>query len=116
MKDRILLVSKSKTLLQTRALMLKRAGYSTLRVSTVTGGVGLAFCCNLAIIDATFAGEDHKGFVDRVHQKYPSLMVLCLRASLIKQEALITVVTNCLASHAAGPRVIVIDDPETPPQ
>jgi hypothetical protein len=59
MRHAILIVSKDKSLLESRALLLKSAGYLTLKASTITGSAGLASFCHLAIIDKTFTTEDH---------------------------------------------------------
>ena len=115
MSHTILLLSKDNLLLKTRALMLEGAGYRTLTASNLLSAVGLAFCCHLAIIDATFALEEHQQFVDRVHGDRLDLVVLSLRAALIEPGALIRAVTNCLATRPGGPKLVVIDDRDTPP-
>jgi hypothetical protein len=115
MRHTILIASKEETLLGTRALLLESTGYSTLKASTLTGAVGLAFYCHMAIIDKTFTTKDHEDFVDRVHRDCPNLVVLCLRTGLIDPQVLIQSVTDCLAAKYDGPKVVVIDDPRTPP-
>lgn len=109
MRDTILLVSKDKALLETRALLLQRVGYPTLKASTLVGATGLAFCCRLVIIDRTFAIRHHEDFVDRVHSERPDLVVLSLRTALIEPEGLIKAVKDSFAAQPGAPKVVVIE-------
>jgi hypothetical protein len=109
MRHTILLVSRDKALLETRALLLQRVGYPTLKASTLIGAAGLAFCCQLAIIDRTFASKNHEEFVDRVHGDHPDFVVLSLRTVLIQPEALIDAVRDALAALPGGPKVVIIE-------
>jgi hypothetical protein len=115
MRHAILIVSKDKSLLESRALLLKSAGYLTLKASTITGSAGLASFCHLAIIDKTFTTEDHEDFIHRVHRDRRDLVVLSLRRGLIKPEVLIKAVTDCLTARPKDPKVVIIDDPATLP-
>lgn len=115
MRHAILLVSKDKSLIESRTLLLKSAGYSTLKASTLTGSAGLASFCHLAIIDMTFTTEDHEDFVHRVHRDRRDIVVLSLRRRLIEPEVLIMAVTDCLAARPKGPKVVIIDDSATSP-
>ena len=111
----ILLVSKDESLLASRALLLNSAGFSTLVASTIDDALGSAFSCPLAIIDTTFSIEDHERFVGRAQRERPEFVVVCMRTTLVEPQVLIESVTDCLGATSYGPKVVIIDDPQTPP-
>ena len=97
MRYTILLVCADKMLLDTRSLVLETAGYRTLRASTLMSGLGLAFCCNLVVIDTTFSDDQQEEFVARLHDKNPKISLLRLDTRVTALESLVETVKKALA-------------------
>jgi hypothetical protein len=97
MRYTILLVCADKMLLDTRSLVLETAGYRTLRASTLLSGLGLAFCCNLVVIDTTFSDDQQEEFVARLHEKNPRISLLRLDTRVTALESLVETVKKALA-------------------
>lgn len=96
MRYTILLVCADKMLLDTRSLMLKTAGYRTLRASTLMSGLGLAFCCNMVVIDTTFSDDQQEDFVARLRDKNPKLSLLRLDTKVTALESFVETVKKAL--------------------
>jgi hypothetical protein len=97
MRYTILLVCADKMLLDTRSLVLEIAGYRTLRASTLMSGLGLAFCCNLVVIDTTYSDDQQEEFLARLHDENPKISVLRLDKTLTALESLVETVKKALA-------------------
>lgn len=106
----ILLISRDETLQNTRALILKGAGYHTIRTSSLTSAVQLCSRCQMAIIGHTFGPEEQDDFINRVHEGNPSVFVLCLHFGLTQPRALLTAVANCFAAQPGGSRVCIVEE------
>ena len=106
----ILLVSRDFVLQATRALILERAGYRTMRTASMASAVPLASQSQMAIIGHTFSPAEQDEFIDRVHEANPSVYILCLRFGLHKPKELLTHVASCFASQPGGSRVCVIEE------
>jgi hypothetical protein len=77
--------------------VLETAGYRTLRASTLMSGLGLAFRCNLVVIDTTFSDDQQAEFVARLHDKNPKISVLRLDKTVTALESLVETVKKALA-------------------
>jgi len=97
MRYTILLVCADKMLLDTKSLVLETAGYRTLRASTLMSGLGLAFCCNLVVIDTTFSDDQQEEFVVRMHDKNPKIPLLRLDTRVTALESLMETVKKASA-------------------
>jgi hypothetical protein len=97
MRYTILLVCADKMLLDTRSLVLEIAGYRTLRASTLMSGLGLAFCCNLVVIDTTYSDDQQEEFLARLHDENPKISLLRRDTSVTALESLTETVKKVLA-------------------
>jgi hypothetical protein len=77
--------------------VLEIAGYRTLRASTLMSGLGLAFCCNLVVIDTTYSDDQQEEFLARLHDKNPKLSLLRLDTRVTALESLVETVEKALA-------------------
>jgi hypothetical protein len=102
MPKTILLVSRDENLQNSRALVLAGAGYRTIRTDGLISAVQRSFYCEMAIIGHTFSPNEQEDFIERVHEGYPSVFVLCLRFGLTQPRALLTAVANCFDSQPGG--------------
>jgi CheY-like chemotaxis protein len=109
MPKTILLVSRDLTLQTTRALILERAGYRTIRTNSLTSAVQLAEHCQMSIIGHSFQPNEQDSFVDRVHEANPSVFILCLRFGLTDPGALLKAVSDCFATQPGGSRICVLE-------
>ena len=110
MPKTILLVSRDTNLQNSRALVLERAGYRTIKTGSLTSAVQLSSHCQMSIIGHTFTPDEQDDFIDRVHEGNPSVFVLCLRFGLAQPQALLTAVANCFAAQPSGSRVCIMEE------
>jgi hypothetical protein len=110
MPKTILLVSRDEVLRNTRALILDRVGYRTIKSGNLTSAVQLSSHCQMSIIGHTFSPEEQNDFIDRVHEGNPSVFVLCLRFGLTQPGALLTAVASCFATQPGGSRVCILEE------
>lgn len=110
MQKTILLVSRDENLQATRALVLERVGYRTMRTASMASAVPLASNCQMSIIGHTFSPAEQDEFIDRVHESNPSVFILCLRFGLVEASMLLTHVANCFAAQPGGSRICVIEE------
>jgi hypothetical protein len=110
MRKTILLVSRDSNLQATRALILERAGYRTMRTASMASAVPLASQCQMSIIGHTFAPPEQDEFIDRVHEASPSVFIVCLRFGLHKPQELLKRVADCFAAQPGGSRICVIEE------
>jgi CheY-like chemotaxis protein len=109
MPKTILLVSRDPNLQATRALILERAGYRTIRTHSLTSAVQLAEHCQMSIIGHTFKPAEQNEFVDHVHKANPSVFVLCLRFGLSDPGELLKAVSACFTTEPGGSRICVLE-------
>jgi hypothetical protein len=63
-------------------------------------GLGLAFCCNLVVIDTTFSDDQQEEFGARLHDKNPNISLLRLDTKVTALESLVeTVKKHWLLGH-----------------
>jgi hypothetical protein len=110
MPKTILLVSRDQTPQATRALVLERAGYRTMRTESMASAVPLASQSQMAIIGHTFCPAEQNDFIERVHEANPSVYLLCLRFGLVHPSTLLGHVASCFAAQPGGSRVCVIEE------
>jgi hypothetical protein len=109
MSKTILLVSRDENLQSSRALILERAGYRTIRTGSMTSAVQLGAHCQMSIIGHTFSPWEQDDFIERVHEGNPSVFILCLRFALTQPQALLRAVEDCFAAQPGGSRICVIE-------
>ncbi|MGB9415098.1 MAG: hypothetical protein WCB58_02205 [Acidobacteriaceae bacterium] len=109
MHKTILLVSRDLKLQATRASMLERAGYRTMRTTSLVSAIALAPHCQMSIIGHTFAFAEQNDFIDSVHEANPSVFVLCLRYGLAQPSVLLKHVEDCFRAQPGGSRICVIE-------
>lgn len=109
MHKTILLVSRDLNLQATRAFMLERAGYRTMRTASLVSALALAPHCQMSIIGHTFAPAEQNSFIDSVHEANPSVFVLCLRYGLAQPDVLLKHVENCFRAQPGDSRICVIE-------
>jgi hypothetical protein len=110
MSKTILLVSRDEGLLNTRALILEAAGYRTIKTGSVTSAIQLAVGCQMSIIGHTFTSDEHRDFVERVHETNPSIFILCLRIGLTQPQTLLDTIADCFAAQPGESRVCIVQD------
>jgi hypothetical protein len=110
MHKTILLVSRDATLQATRASVLERAGYRTMRTASLTSAVQLSAHCQMSIIGHTFSPAEQDEFIDLVHEANPSVFVLCLRYGLAQPSTLLMHVQDCFGAQPGGSRICVIEE------
>jgi hypothetical protein len=106
----ILLVSREPDLQNSRALILERAGYRTIKTGSITSAAQLSSHCQMSIIGHTFSPDEQDDFIDRVHEGNPSVFVLCLRFASTQPRALLTAVANCFAAQPGGSKACIIEE------
>jgi hypothetical protein len=109
MHKTILLVSRDLNLQATRASVLERAGYRTMRTASLVSAIALAPHCQMSIIGHTFTTTEQNDFIECVHDANPSVFVLCLRYGLAKPSVLRKHVENCFGAQPGGSRICVIE-------
>jgi CheY-like chemotaxis protein len=109
MPKTILLVSRDPNLQSTRALILERAGYRTVRTNSLTSAIQLAAHCQMSIIGHTFTPPEQDDFIGCVHESNPSVFVLCLRFGLMEPQALLKAVADCFTTQPGGSRICVLE-------
>ena len=105
MPKTILLVSRDAALQATRAAVLERVGYRTMRTSSMASAVPLASQCQMSIIGHTFSPAEQDEFIDHVHEANPGVFILCLRFGLHRPTELLRHVANCFAAQPGGSRI-----------
>lgn len=105
----ILLVSRDQNLQTTRALILEKGGYRTIRTNSLTSAVQLAAHCQMSIIGHTFTPTEQDHFIACVHESNPSVFVLCLRFGLTDPQALLKAVADCFTTQPGGSRICVLE-------
>src|SRR5438309_11482106 len=105
----ILLLSRDENLQKSRALILERAGYRTMRTGSMTSAVQLAEHCQMSIIGHTFTPREQDEFIDHVHEANPSVFVLCLRYALSEPEELLRAVRDCFAAPPGGSKICIME-------
>lgn len=78
--------------METRALILKSAGYSTLKTTDLKHAIDLAHQCDMSIIGHTFEPREQRDFVERIHEVNPDALVVCLEFGLVAPEQLLKTV------------------------
>jgi DNA-binding response OmpR family regulator len=109
MPKTILLVSRDPNLQATRALILERAGYRTIRTNSLTSAVQLAANCQMSIIGHSFNPTEQHDFIEHVHEASPSVFILCLRFGLTDPTALLKAVSDCFTTQPGGSRICVLE-------
>jgi hypothetical protein len=109
MPKTILLVSREPNLQITRALILERAGYRTIRTNSLTSAIQLAAYCQMSIIGHSFTPAEQDDFIDCIHESNPSVFVLCLRFGLMEPQALLKAVADCFTTQPGGSRICVLE-------
>jgi hypothetical protein len=110
MTKTILLVSRDENLQKSRALVLEKVGYRTIKTGNLTSAVQLSSHCQMSIIGHTFSAQEQDEFIDRVHEGNPSVFILCLRFGLSQPQALLTAVATCFASQPGGSRICIMEE------
>jgi hypothetical protein len=64
----------------------------------------------MSIIDQTFTPDEHRDFVEGLHETNPSIFVLCLRVGLTPPQALFDTVADCFAAEPGASRVCIVQD------
>ncbi|MFL6426905.1 MAG: hypothetical protein ACJ71S_01580 [Acidobacteriaceae bacterium] len=104
-----MLLSRDENLQKSRALILERAGYRTMRTGSMTSAVQLAEHCQMSIIGHTFTPREQDEFIDHVHEANPSVFVLCLRYALSEPEELLRAVRDCFAAPPGGSKICIME-------
>jgi hypothetical protein len=108
MSKTIMLVSGDEGLLNTRALILETAGYRTIKTGSLTSAIQLAVGCQMSIIGHTFTSDEHRDFVERVHETNPRIFILSLRNGLTQPQTLLDTVADCFAAQPCESRVCIV--------
>ena len=76
----------------------------------MTCALELARHCEMSIIGhASFSPDEQDEIIDRVHESYPDVCLVCLRFPMTHPQELLKLVRNCSAGQPGGSRVWVIE-------
>lgn len=108
MAKTILLVSRDPILQETRALILERVGYRTIKAATLKCGIMLSRGCQMCVIGHSFEPHEQAEFIERAHEANPGMFVVCLRFGLINPERLLKTVAECFAAQPGSSQMRVV--------
>jgi hypothetical protein len=96
---KILVISRDRSLMNTRRLVLHSDGYQILTTTNLIVAISLSRECHMAIICHTFTFQEQCDLIERMHEINPGISILCLSYGILHPERFLELVAACFNAH-----------------